>query len=310
MLCPKNRIIVLRRQQSESGELPQADRVVNTLEDAIRERPETAIVANPAPFHVPVAQALAEAGCHLLVEKPLSDSLEGIGQLIETCDARKLVLMVGYVLRFVPSLQFMASQIAAGKIGRILHVATEVGQYLPDWRPSTNYRNSVTARNSLGGGALLELSHEIDIALWIGGPAVSVAAGLSRLGSLEIDTEDCADLRLDFANGASGTVHMDLLQRVPVRRCKVVGSEGTLKWDYFSDKIKLGRPGAGWQTLDSRQLTDSNEMYIDEVSHFMHCVARNAEPAISGRTAVAVLAVALAAKKSAVSGRAERILKE
>lgn len=309
MLRPKSRIIVLRRQQSSSGDLPEADQVVDTLEDAIREHPETAIVANPAPFHVPVAQALAEAGCHLLVEKPLSDRMVGADALIDTCASRGVILMVGYNLRFCPSLQAMARMVAEGAVGRILHVSAEIGQYLPDWRPATDYRAGVTAQARLGGGALLELSHEIDIALWLAGPVASLTASLGRVGDLEIDTEDCADLLINFSSGARGHVHMDLLQRVPTRRCRVVGSDGTLEWDYFEDTLRLGRSGETWRQLEVPRLNQRNDMYLNELAHFFACVEQNILPLVPGTVARDVLAVALAARESAATKRTVEILR-
>jgi len=308
-LLPKSRIIVLRRQQSVSGDLPDADRVVNTLEEAISERPEMTIVANPAPFHVPVAQALAEAGCHLLVEKPFSDRMDGLDALIDTCASRGVTLMVGYNLRFCPSLQAMARMVAEGAVGRILHVSAEIGQHLPDWRPSTDYRDGVTAQASLGGGALLELSHEIDIALWLGGPVASLTASLGRVGDLEIDTEDCADLLINFSSGARGHVHMDLLQRAPTRRCRVVGSEGTLEWDYFEDTLRLGRPGETWRQLEVPRLNQRNDMYLNELAHFFSCVEQNVLPLVPGSVGRDVLAIALAARESAAKKKTVEMLR-
>lgn len=299
MLRPKSRIVVLRRQQSESAELLGADRVVTTLEEAIHECPETAIVANPAPFHVPVAQVLAEAGCHLLVEKPFSDRLDGLATLIETCALRRVTLMVGYNLRYCPSLQVMARMVAEGVVGRIQYVNAEIGQYLPDWRPTSDYRVGVTAQASLGGGALLELSHEIDIALWLGGSVANLTANLGRVSDLEIDTEDCADILVNFSSGASGHIHMDLLQRAPTRRCRVVGSDGTLEWDYFEDTLLLGRTGGKWEKIEVPRLNDRNDMYLNELAHFFSCVEHGTLPLVPGTVGRDVLAVALAARESA-----------
>jgi predicted dehydrogenase len=299
MLRPKSRIVVLRRQQSESAELLGADRVVTTLEEAIRECPETAIVANPAPFHVPVAQVLAEAGCHLLVEKPFSDRLDGLATLIETCALRRVTLMVGYNLRYCPSLQVMARMVAEGAVGRIQYVNAEIGQYLPDWRPNSDYRVGVTAQASLGGGALLELSHEIDIALWLGGSVANLTANLGRVSDLEIDTEDCADILVNFSSGARGHIHMDLLQRAPTRRCRVVGSDGTLEWDYFEDTLLLGRTGGKWEKIEVPRLNDRNDMYLNELAHFLSCVEHGTLPLVPGTVGRDVLAVALAARESA-----------
>jgi predicted dehydrogenase len=303
-LAPKSRIVVLRRENS--GELAAASLVVTQLEQALAERPFAAIVANPAPFHLAVAQQLAERGCHLLVEKPLSDGVAGVDRLIQTCADHSAVLMVGYNLRFLPSLRKLSELLAGGTIGKILHLRAEVGQYLPDWRPATDYRQSVTARRALGGGALLELSHEIDLALWLAGPVAVVMARIDRIGDLDIDTDDCVDLVLDFASGARGTVHMDLLQRAPRRKLVVVGSAGSLEWDYFADTVRIGRAQAeGWQPVEAPKLTERNDMYVRELQAFLECAVRGTTPAVDGRAARDVLAVVEAARRSEQTNRTQ-----
>lgn len=302
-LCPASRIVVLCRPESADDTLLTlgADHVVTSLAAALDERPHIAVVANPAPLHVPVAQEMADIGCHLLVEKPFSDRIDGVDRLIDTCDAKGLVLMVGYNLRFFPSLQEMASLVANDAVGRVLHVSAEVGQYLPDWRPNSDYRQGVTAQLKLGGGALLELSHEIDIALWMGGAIVGVAASLGRVSDLEIDTDDCVDLLLKFENGARGSIHMDLLQRVPVRRCRVVGATGTLEWDGIADRLLCGRPSSGWTDVAAPRLTDRNTMYVSELEHFLFCVANGLKPVTDGQAGKRVLMAIIAARQSTTS---------
>ena len=77
--------------------------------------------------------------------------------------------MTAYNLRFLPSLQAYRERIQFGVIGKVLSVRCEIGQYLPSWRPGSDYRQAVSASRALGGGALLELSHEIDYLRWIFG---------------------------------------------------------------------------------------------------------------------------------------------
>jgi predicted dehydrogenase len=297
-LCPTCRIVVLRRDTTKCLELVDADRVVSKLEDAISESPDIAIVANPAPFHIPIAQCLADVGCHLLIEKPLSDGKKGISKLIETCTARKTILMIGYNLRYCPSLQTMAKLVTNGKIGRIQYLSAQVGQYLPDWRPATDYRCGVTAQAALGGGALLELSHEIDIALWLGGSVLSVSANLARVSSLEINTEDCVDILINYSSGACGHIHMDLLQRTPTRRCRVVGSEGTLLWDYYEDSLLFSDSNGQWERIEAPQMGDRNNMYLNELADFLFCIKQKIIPLVNEKVGRDVLAVALAARES------------
>jgi predicted dehydrogenase len=280
-----------------------ADFLLTSIDEAIDFSPAAAIIANPAPFHVPLALRFAEIGCHLLVEKPLADSMDSVDLLISKCKEKELTLMVGYCLRFFPSLQAMVSVVHNGGVGRVLHVMAEIGQYLPDWRPGEDYRDGVTARASLGGGAVLELSHEIDIVRWIGGPVRHVVASMGRVSDLEVDVEDCADILVRFSSGASGLIHQDLLQHTPMRRTRVVGTDGTAYWDGVLDIATLDTSSVGRVQIHARKLVDRNEMYLDELGHFLGCVQGMHQPTVNGFDGREALRVALAAKRSEETGR-------
>ncbi len=296
-LHPDCRVLVLRRPDSDSSPPDDVD-IFTDLDAALAERPFAAILANPAPFRVPLARRLAEADCHLLLEKPLSSGTDGVAELLRIAAERKRIVLVGYNLRFLPSVRALADAIKRGAVGRPLRIEASIGQYLPDWRPNTDYRQNVSARAELGGGALLELSHEIDLALWLGGPATRVSARLARIGDLNIDVEDSADLLLDYANGAQGSVHLDFLQRTPRRTISVIGSEATLEWDYFADRL-LRRNLSAKDVLFQGEAADRNRMYLDELRHFLACVAGEESPRVSGEDGWSVLRIVHAARESA-----------
>lgn len=294
-LRPDMAIWALRRTGTESPD-PTVP-VVGSLDEALAVHPQVAILASPAPCHVTEALALAKAGVHLLVEKPLSDRLEGVADLLDTCRRRGVVLMTGYTLRFAPSL--MALKEALPRIGRILSVRAEVGQYLPDWRPGTDYRQGVTARPELGGGAALELSHEFDTLRWLLGEVSQVCALSGSRGDLDLPVEDLVEALLTFRSGVFGSVHLDLLQRVPTRTCRILGTEGTLLWDGIAHGLRLFTQGA-WIDLvrPDDPPFDRNRMYVDELAHFLACVEDGLPPKVTGEDGLRALEIALAAKAS------------
>jgi predicted dehydrogenase len=286
----------------------EADRIVYGLDEALSHRPEIAILASPASSHVPTAAALASAGVHMLVEKPLSDSLDGIDALLDDCRRQGLVLMVGYHLRFSPSLNCLRNAVADGVVGRILSVRSEVGQYLPEWRPGADYRQGVSARRDLGGGVVLELSHELDYVRWIGGEIRSVSAEIGQLGGLEIDVEDVAEILLRFTSGAIGSVHLDMLQRSATRTCKVIGTEGILGWDGLDGCVRLFSAHDGrWTELCGPTNAGVNDMYLAELAHFITCAVEGGDVPVDGVGGRRVLEISLAAKRSAESGQAIRV---
>lgn len=301
---PDARITIWRQPASEKV-VPGADRVVSDLVSVLDSLPDAAFITGPASQHIEVGLQLARHGVHLFVEKPLSNRFEGTEVFIEECRKRRLVLMVGYVLRFCRSLQAVKSALVEGRIGRVLSVRAEVGQYLPDWRPQSDYRKTVSASAALGGGAVLELSHEIDYIRWLFGEVDAVTARIARLGDLEIDVEDTAEILLDLQSGVLASIHLDMLQRVPTRTCRIVGSEGVLVWDGIAHRVSL------WTSRENRWIDiwqagpsfDRNEMYVAEMQHFLDCVVGKAEPLVTGEDGLRVLQIVLAAKQSSQEKR-------
>jgi len=197
---PSARLVVLKHQRNQTVLDPSlgVSKCVFSVEEAINQRPDIAVVANPASHHMSIAVPLAKAGIHLLVEKPLSSVSADIKELIRCSSNSGSQVMVGYNLRFLPSLLQFRKLIRDKIIGIPLSVRAEVGQNLDSWRPGTDYRKSVSAQKALGGGVLLELSHEVDYLQWVFGDVAWVNATLTKQSALEIDVEDTAHLFLGF----------------------------------------------------------------------------------------------------------------
>jgi predicted dehydrogenase len=275
--------------------------VTYSLGDALRRRPDCAIVATPAPTHVAIASELARAGVHLLVEKPLAASTRDAADLIRVCEDQGVTLLVGYVLRFAPAIRRVRTAIEEGRIGRLQTARADVGQYLPDWRPGRDYRTSATARDDLGGGALLELSHEIDCLRWLLGDVAAVRAWAGRLGDLDIDVEDSVEMILQFVGGPVASVHLDLLRRCPSRTGRIDGSHGSVEWDLLTGEARWLRPGQASAPL-TRPDDATPDMYQEELAHFADCVAGRATPSITGEDAMETLRVVEAVRSAAGSG--------
>ncbi len=288
------------RRAGASGDLPPGvDRVVGSAAEALALRPAFAVIATPASVHLAAARTLAEAGLPLLVEKPFSDRLGGVNDIIDLSARNGAALAVAYNLRFHPPLQAVRAAVAGGAIGRVLSVQAVAGQYLPDWRPGTDYRMSASARAELGGGVVLELSHEFDYLRWIVGEVRRVSARLAKVSDLEIDVEDTADVMLEFESGAVANVHLDMVQRTPVRGCRIAGERGTIVWNGIANQATLHEPGGGAGIdLHPAQAIERDHSYRAQMEHFLDCVSGAARPEVSGEDGRRALEVALAAKES------------
>ena len=305
-LLPAADIRVLRHQECLS--IPEhANGCFSSLEQALDFAPQLAVIASPSTFHMSVALPLAQAGVHLLVEKPLSASLDGVQQLLDACCEHGAVLLTGYNLRFLPSLQRFRDLLNENVIGRVISVRCEIGQYLPSWRPDSDYRQGVSARRELGGGALLELSHELDYLRWIFGEVDWVKATLSQQSNLEIDVEDTAHLILGFAPKANGlqllaSVNMDFIRHDTTRLCAAIGESGSLRWNGLTGVVEQFEAGAKeWCELFRHQ-HQRDDSYLAEWQNFLGCIKEHKAPLITGEDGLKVLQIIDAARLASESG--------
>jgi len=274
------------------------------LERALAGRPLAVVIANPTALHVPTALAAARAGAHLLIEKPLSHSLEGVGELRREVERRGLLTLVGYQLRFHPSLQRVAAWIDGGALGEIVSAHAHWGECLRLWHPWEDYRNSYSARRELGGGALLTLSHPFDYLRLLLGEVRSVSAELGRRSGLEIDVEDVVQVSLQFANGVLGSVYLDYVTRPKRHFLEIVGRQGRLRWseadataelfDGHGVRVEVCRPPAGFER---------NTPYLDEMAHFLRCLSGKERPLCTLDDGIEALRICRAALLSAEEGR-------
>lgn len=283
-----------------------ADRVTGDLASALDPRPDIAVIASPATTHLAHATVIADAGVPMLIEKPLSADLEGCEDLARRCAAGGVPVVVGFTLRYHPGFLALAERIRAGAIGRPLSVRAEVGQYLPDWRPGTDYRRSVTAQRALGGGALLELSHEIDLARALLGMPWSVAAHLDRVGDLEVDVEDTVEIvtHHDLGEGrtAVASIHLDLLTRPARRRLTVTGADGRLDLDFITGRLSLATPAAGIEEIPVDPVADRDELYAAEIGDLLQAVD-GGRPRVGLEDGVDTQRIIDAARRSDAEGR-------
>lgn len=307
-MYPEATISLLRHNSGLSEKEMQKHAITNcytSLQEAIESRPKYAILANPASLHLDIANSLAEHGIHLLIEKPLAVDTQGVEQLLATCRNNSVQLLVGYNLRFLPSLQKFRALVQENYIGTPLSVRAEVGQNLKSWRPDMDYRQSVSAQRSLGGGALLELSHEIDYLLWLFRSITSVSGVTPKSSKLEIDVEDSVHAVLEFqpTKGSMiyGTLSMDFVRQDPVRTCVVIGSRGSLRWDCLRGTIEQFRANDGQWTLVYGEQEEVAQTYTTELRHFLDCVHGYSSPCITGKDGYAVLQVVDAIRRSSES---------
>jgi len=277
---------------------------------------DAVIVATPEPYHRDPAVKVAEAGCHLFVEKPLASTLSDADAIINACQTNKVKLMVGYILRFEACYAKIKEALDEGGIGRFLSAYAR--------------RNVVISEaHRLAGrtNVIIYLAvHDIDQILWYNPKAVrSVYAKAVRGKVMErLKVPDYCWIFFAFEDGSLGVVESGWAlpetwaswkqpsgwRRFGDVRMNVIGTEGVLSLDYFPMNL-YSVDAEGWKFPDTRhwptvhnKITGAAKL---EMEHFFQCLMYDKEPLVGGREARRSLEVALAAERSIAEGREIRL---
>lgn len=269
-----------------------------TLEEGLGWKPDIAIIATPTDLHARQARAVVEADCHVFVEKPLSHDGSGLRELADEVDRRHLVSLVGCNMRFHPGPAKVRELLARRVLGRVIFARIHAGSFLPDWHRDQDYRSSYSA--SPAGGCILDFVHEIDLARWYLGDVTEVTCVAGHLSSLDIASEDVAALICRHTDGALSEIHVDYVQRAYDRGCHIGGEEGTILWEFGSGTVRWFDADRGsWKVFEQAVDWDLNQMYLDELRHFIECVEAQRRTELPIRDALEVMRIVLAAKGSA-----------
>ncbi len=277
----KAEVAVVSRREVAASKLYKT--IPETLADG---HPDYAVIASATSEHATDLSALADAGFKgaVLIEKPL------FGAVRELPTNAFKSLHVAYNLRFHPVLQAFRQSIGDRPI---LAFSAHTGQYLPDWRPGTDYRQSYSAHRATGGGVLRDLSHELDYTMWLCGPWLRVAALGGRFSQLEIDSDDVFSLLVETENCPAVTVHVNYLQDTPQRELIAITDTGTVRADLIANTVSIG---GDIKTID----VERDESYLAQHRTILETGADDACSAAQGLEVEALIA---AAEQAAQDGR-------
>ena len=285
--------------------------VCEDLEQALANPPDVVFITNPSSLHVPIALEAAQRGCHLFIEKPLSHSLEQVGELVALCEAKQLVTCVAYQLRHHPGFVRLRELLAAGAVGKVLSVRAEVGEYLPSFHPYEDYRRMYASKSALGGGVTLSQIHEIDYMCALFGAPRRVFSMGGHVSSLEVDVEDVSISLLEFvrADGVSlfAELHQDFVQRPAQRGITVIGERGRLLWSLSGRSLEQTDESGKSVERHNYAKIPRNQAFLDELANFLGCVIRGEPCTPSVRDGALSLEVAVALLASQSEGIQKQI---
>lgn len=275
--------------------------VFTNLESALGTAPDVAVICTPTSQHASIALQAAAAGCHLYIEKPVSHSLDGLAQLDRIADTSHLVVAIGCQWRFHPCVERLRAILSEGVLGEIRRADINFSEFLPDWHPYEDYRESYAARSEMGGGVVLSQIHDYDLACWLFGPVGTVVATSTSGAPLDVDAEHTVQAQFD-AGSARVFVRQTYAESARVRTIRVQGANADAVADLVAGTLSLTPAVAEGAALGEY---DRNEMFRACLQDFIRCVESgggNTAPRTTLRDGSAVLRVALAVRESARRG--------
>ncbi len=219
-------------------------RVVGHLSE-VDDEIDLAVVATPSANHIDDLTDLIRRECPVLVEKPIVAEAAHCDE-VERCldEAAPAVRVAGFNLRHLSSIVALKRYLDSGAPGRLARASLVAGQWLPDWRPGTDYRAGYSSDSRRGGGVELDLCHEFDMARWLFGEMEVAFARCGRYSDLELEASDtCVTVLSPMRNGGPiTTVALDYVSRRAVREYDVVGDRGSVHWS-LGGPLEATTPG-------------------------------------------------------------------
>lgn len=278
--------------------IPKDVTVFQDIDLALSKKFDLVVVANPTSLHLETLIKALKAGSHVYIEKPVAHEKRRLPELTRYLASNNPKVLVGCQLRMHPGLQKIEEWINQDKLGKIYSVQVDLGEYLPDWHPWEDYRQTYAARADQGGGVVLTLIHELDYLHWLFGRPRGVFAVGGHRTSLELTVEDTALITYETERNICVQLRMDYWRKPPVRHMNIVAEKAIVDWDYPARLTTLKQNG---QILDKIELPptwDRNELFLSMMKEFIDSFSGRSSTRVTLQDGIDVLHTALAVKKS------------
>jgi len=294
------------RPERLNGVLEQVpvENVYESADDAFRDAAhfDGVVVASPPSFHVDQCISALDCGLPVLLEKPVSPDLASTQKLGVKVKETGVPLLLGYTYRWWEPLIEVKRMLDSNAVGNLLHVKFVMSAHLADWHPWENYQDFFMASKELGGGALLDESHWLDLMLWFFGMPDKIFAQIDKVSSLEIDTDDNVDMLLEYKNGLKVSVHLDIYGRPHEKYIRFTGEDGTLMWSMDPNRIAVGRGmEEAWENIDYK--CERNDMFLEVAREYLTVLNGEELKTCTIDDGVKIMSIIEAARKSSVQGK-------
>lgn len=200
--------------------------------------PDLVVLSNPTGYHYEYLTQLIPHNYNILCEKPLVSDQKELDLINNLLISYSGIGKVAFMTRYHPCISMALNLIQEGLIGKILYGKFFIGQYLPDWRPNVDYLETYSANLKQGGGVILDLIHEIDLAEYLLGVLdPNFYSIVGRVGDVTVDSEDIAEIIGKTSSGVICNIHLDYLYRGFKRNILICGKAGNIHCDLSTNKV-------------------------------------------------------------------------
>jgi predicted dehydrogenase len=290
---PDAEVVIVADRDAEKGQR-LADHIGASFESAVEALPgrvDAAIVATPTETHADIAVALLESGIDVLVEKPISPSVEEAKDLVSVARKHDRILMVGHVERFNPAVLELDRHLDG-----LIHIdVRRVGPFSP--RIATD--------------VVLDLMiHDVDLVNTLAGSELSTLSSLTR--RVRAESEDIAMCMMTYANGVSATLTASRVSQGKQRQIELTQKSNVVVADLLRQQLTIhrvehaeyvGEQGARYRqsgVIEIPYLEHQGEPLLLELQHFIDCVRNRTQPTVGGQEGLMALATALRIRDEAI----------
>ena len=298
-------VLAWRERRNKIDELAAAFGipVFSDLEEAILHC-DAVIVATETHKHIDIALVAARHKKHLFIEKPISHSLDFLNDLNQIAQEHELVVEIGNMLRASETLNVLKNLIVNQEYGKVLTYRAVMGHRLDTWRPECDYRDSYSADRAKGGGALMDLIHQVDLVQFLFGQIDFVYCFNQTVGPLHINAETLSCLTLECENGLSGQVQVDMISPVYRGSIEVVATEALLVWNIQTNSLMIYRRNGQEEIISPSKEFKRNELFVTHMTTFLSRIKNKDVPAIASfEESVMALSTVLTAYESHSQGK-------
>ena len=260
-----------------------ADIEINDLNEleGLNIKIDGAIISNPTSLHIVTAIKLAQRGIPMLIEKPLDKNLNNAEELKMIVDENKIPVLIGYNLLYHPGISGMKELIKEGKTGKVISARAQFGTFMPGWHKDEDYKRSYAANSSMGGGVVLTSIHEQNYLTDMFGEVTDVLAMEAGGDVTDIEAEEAVEILMRHSNGVVSNIHLNFFQKPYFRNCQIIGTEGTLYWDFMIPEIKiLHKDKTEIINLGNDPMELLEISYKKQTEHFLDILKNNVMPKV------------------------------